>query len=54
MTKDELDGYVEDLENLRNSGRRVSLTGWLISTYGMDDDSVRQIVEAYWKKVKRG
>ena len=51
LEDDELVAYFEDLNDLRNdqsSGRRVSLTGWLTSTYGMDDDAARQIVDAYF------
>ena len=50
LEDDERVAYFEDLNDLRNdqsSGRRVSLTGWLISTYGMSADAARQIVEAY-------
>ena len=48
LEDDELVAYFEALNDLRNSGRRVSLTGWLTSTYGMDDDAARQIVDAYF------
>ena len=48
LEDDELVAYFEELSDLRNSGRRVSLTGWLTSTYGMDDDAARQIVDAYF------
>ena len=50
LEDDERVAYFEDLNDLRNdqsSGRRVSLTGWLISTYGMSAVVARQIVEAY-------